>query len=114
MEHRGRLHVADRAIERIATHAAALVEGVTPTGSGLDKLVGRTTPRADSEVAGDSVRLTLDVAVVWPRAAGEVARGVRAEVARQVGRLTGLTVAAVDVNVARFERLAGATPRRIE
>lgn len=111
---RGRLHIAGRAIERIATHAAQRIEGVTRTGSGLDKVVGRSLPRADSTVAGDTVRLVLDIAVLWPHGAGEVARNVRHEVARQVGQLTGLSVATVDVTVARFEHAEESAGRRVE
>ena len=114
MEQRGRLHVADRVIERIATHAAVQIDGVTRTGSGLDKVVGLDLPRADSTVAGDQVRLSIDIAIGWPHGAGEVARSVRHEVTRQVGNLTGLNVAAVHVNVARFASSEGSTARRVE
>lgn len=110
---RGGLRVADRAIQRIATHAAEQVAGVTRTGSGLDRVVGRKLPRADSTVAGDQVRVSVDVAVEWPHAAGEVARGVRAGVAGSVGGLTGLHVLAVDVTVARFVQPAQAATRRV-
>ncbi|CAN5816890.1 hypothetical protein BH20ACT6_BH20ACT6_19050 [soil metagenome] len=116
IDRRGELHIAGKAIERLATLAAQRVSGVTRTGSGLDKMVGRSYPRADSTVAGNTVRLSVDVAVLWPHGAGEVARAVRAEVTREVGNLTGLSVASVDVTVARFEQptdqTAAATPRR--
>ncbi len=103
IERRGELRIAGKAIDRLATLAAGRVPGVTRTASGLDRIVGRGYPRADSTVAGDTVRLTLDIAVLWPYGAGEVARGVRQEVAREVGNLTGLSVASVDVTVGRFE-----------
>lgn len=114
MEQRGQLHVADRAIQRIATHAAVQIDGVTRTGSELDKVIRRALPRAESTVAGDQVRLSVDIAIVWPHGAGQVARSVRHEVAQQVGRLTGLKVAAVDVTVSRFASSAGSTARRVE
>jgi len=113
---RGRLHIADKAIDRMATYAAQRVPGVARTSSGLDKLVGRSYPRADSTVAGDTVRLSLDIAVLWPYGAGEVARGVREEVIREVGSLTGMSVASVDVTIARFEQPQESTTssRRVE
>lgn len=115
-ERRGELHIVAKAIERLATLAAGRVPGVTQTASGLDKVVGRSYPRADSTVAGDTVRLSMDIAVLWPHGAGEVARGVRSEVTREVGNLTGLSVASVDVTVARFEQqaasISSATPKR--
>lgn len=111
---RGRLDISAKAIERIATHAARNVSGVTVSGSGLDKMVGRHLPRASSTVAGDTVRLNIDISLTWPVAAGDVARRVRAEVTRHVGQLTGLSVAAVDVSVERFEPLARSAARRIE
>lgn len=111
---RGGLHVAGKAIERIATHAAQRVGGVTPTGSGLERMVGRKLPRASSTVAGDTVRLSLDIAATWPSVAGDVARAVRSEVAQQVGYLTGLSVAAVDVTVAKYAAQHEATARRVE
>jgi len=111
-ESRGGLHIAGKAIDRMATFAAQRVPGVTRTASGLDKIVGRSLPRADSTVAGDTVRLTVDIAVLWPYGAGEVARNVRTEVTREIGGLTGLSVASVDVTVARFEQPAESTTQR--
>jgi len=113
-DERGRLDIAGRAIERIATHAAGRVVGVTSSGSGLDRIVGRRLPRASSTVAGDTVRLSLDLALSWPGSAGTVARQVRTEVAQQVGQLTGLSVAAVDVTIARFEPAKRPSTRRVE
>jgi len=113
-EQRGRLHIASRAIERIVTRAAEQVDGVLRSGSGLDRLVGRSYPRVSSTVAGDIVRVTVDVAVLWPHGAGEVARRVRAEVTHEVRQLTGLSVAGVNVTVARFERRPSHAERRVQ
>ena len=111
---RGRLDISAKAIERIATHAAQSVPGVVASGSGLDRIVGRGLPRANSTVAGDTVRLSLDIGLTWPVAAGEVARAVRAEVTRQVGSMTGLSVAAVDVSVAKFAAWSPASTGRVQ
>ena len=114
VDQRGGLHIANRAIERIATHTATGVAGVQATAGGLDKLVGRTLPRVDLTPAGDHVRLGLEIAVQWPHGAGEVARNVRSAVKRQVGQLTGLNVIAVDVKVVRFASGAESADRRVE
>lgn len=111
---RGALHVAPRALDKIAGHAAGQVLGVSRTGSGLGRLVGRGSPRASSTVAGDTVRVEMDVAVTWPHGAAEVARGVRTAVMSELARLTGLSVAAVDVTVSRFEQPAETGGGRVE
>lgn len=111
---RGRLHLATRAVDRIADHAARQVPGVSRQGSGLGRLIGRTGPSAGSTVAGDTVRVQLDVAVLWPHPAGEVARSVRSTVSSELNRLTGLSVAAVDVTVSRFDQPADTSPGRVQ
>ncbi len=111
---RGALHVAPRALDKIAGHAAAQVPGVSRTGSGLGRLVGRGSPRASSTVAGETIRVGMDVAVTWPHGAAEVARGVRTAVTSELAGLTGLSVAAVDVTVSRFEQPADTSGGRVE
>jgi len=106
--------VAPRALDKIAGHAAGQVLGVSRAGSGLGRLVGRGSPRATSTVAGDTVRVGMDVAVTWPHSAAEVARGVRTAVTSELARLTGLSVAAVDVTVSRFEQPAETGGGRVE
>lgn len=111
---RGRLHLASRAVDRIAGHAAGQVPGVSRRGTNLGRLVGRTSPTADSTVAGDTVRVQMDVAVLWPHGAGDVARQVRSRVGDELGRLTGLSVAAVDVTVSRFDQPEETSPGRVQ
>ncbi|MDQ3627981.1 MAG: Asp23/Gls24 family envelope stress response protein [Actinomycetota bacterium] len=111
---RGSLQVAAKAIERIATHTAALVDGVLSTESGLDKLVGRGLPKASSDVHGDRVRINVDIAVQWPRSVADVARAVRRDVHAAVSHLAGMRVLGVDVSVAHIERQAVAPRRRVQ
>jgi len=56
----------------------------------------------------------MDVAVTWPHGAAEVARGVRTAVTSELAGLTGLSVAAVDVTVSRFEQPADTSGGRVE
>lgn len=111
---RGGLTVADRVIDKIASHAASSVEGVVDSGSTLDKVVGRRLPRATSEVRGQHARVHVEVAVQWPLALSEIAAQVRSTVSRAVTDLAGLHVPAVDVTVARVDRATPTVTRRAE
>ena len=111
---RGSLQIADNAVARIAGHTAALVDGVVPTGSGLDKLVGRRLPKASSDVHGNRVRVSVDIAVEWPRSVAEVARTVRSDVHQALSHLAGMRVLGVDVSVSRIERKSTTSTRRVQ
>lgn len=104
----GRLVIADRVVERVATYAAAEVDGVASIGSALERAVGRAYPKADAHIAGDRVRLSIDVAVVWPASLPQVATAVRQHVHDQITALVGLHVDAVDVTTAKVVHAADA------
>lgn len=101
-EDRGSLHIADRAVERIARQSALETGTVVATGGRIDQVVGNRYPRVSAKVAGDRVRVGLDIAITWPAATATVTSEVRSHVAYRVGELTGMQVDAVDVNVAQF------------
>lgn len=65
-------------------------------------------------MAGDTIRVGMDVTVTWPHGAAEVARAVRTAVTSELALLTGLSVAAVDVTVSRFEQPAETSGGRVE
>lgn len=111
---RGTLQIADKVVERIAAHTAALVDGVVEIGSGLDKLVGRRLPKASGDVHGDRVRVSVDIAVQWPFDVADVAREVRREVAAAIAGLAGMRVLGVDVSVSRIERQVVARQGRVQ
>lgn len=94
---RGSLDIRDRVVERVAEIAALEAPGAVRWSGALDKVTGRDLPRVDSTLAGDRVRVRLDVAVAWPTSLAENESAVRERVTRRVGELTGLTVDAVDV-----------------
>ena len=111
---RGRLVVADRAVERIATHVASGVEGVAPsTASGLASLVTRTYPRATARVAGNRASLEVEVAIAWPASLATTTASVRDAVRARVGELVGLEVDKVDVTAARVVHHQSEQPRRV-
>ena len=111
---RGSLLIKDRAVQRIAEAAALAVTGVAPaerSTNALNSALGRAYPRVDCDVAGGRVRAELEIVGVWPTPAPLLAGKVRDAVTDQLERLAGLTVDAVDVNVAKVIRVQ-ATPRR--
>lgn len=110
---RGRTVIADAVLERLAAHAALEVDGVVPTGSGLDTLVGRRLPKADGTVAGQRARVALDVALAWPHPVAAVAGQVREHVSSRLRELTGLDIDAVDVQVARVVHVQHREPGRV-
>lgn len=100
---RGDLTIADRVVDKIAARAAVDVRGVVPSGSGLDKVVGRRLPRVSTNTQGTQTRIRVDISTVWPRSAAQVCGEVRSAVTEAVSELAGLRVVAVDVSVARIE-----------
>lgn len=112
---RGRLHVADRALQRIAVRAAEGVDGVVPAAVGrVAGLLGSGLPAIELERAGRHVRVQVDVAIRWPAPAPRVTAQVRDAVSAQVGRTAGLVVDAVSVTVRDVVRAPkGPVPVRV-
>ena len=100
VEDRGRTVIADRVVERIATIAAGEVDAVTGTGGGWSRLGRSGLPRADAVVAGDTSRISVEVAAAWPTPLASLASRVRDHVSERVSTLAGVSVTAVDVSVA--------------
>lgn len=112
---RGRLHVADRALQRIAVRAAEGVDGVLPAAVGrVAGLLGSGLPAVELERAGRHVRVQVDVAIRWPAPAPRVTAQVRDAVSAQVARTAGLVVDAVSVTVRDVVRAPkGSVPVRV-
>ncbi|WP_350276334.1 DUF6286 domain-containing Asp23/Gls24 family envelope stress response protein [Kribbella sp. HUAS MG21] len=92
---RGRLEIAERAVERIAeitarNHGAVLRR---------DAVLGRGLPKARAVIAGRRTRIEVQVAAAWGRPLAEVAAEVRRSVAADIARYTGLGVDRVDVDI---------------
>lgn len=92
---RGRLDISPRAVERIAEAAALQVDSVTRQSATF----GRGIPKAHAVLAGNRVRLGVEIALVWGRQLAEIAAEVRTRVADTVADLTALGVDAVDVHI---------------
>lgn len=112
---RGRLDISSRAVARIATAAAAEVEGV---GAPERRVLGQTVRSADLDravrvtpvVAGEVVTLDVELSVAWPHPVAEVVAAVRDRLAERLRTTAGLRLAHADVVVTALPRPA--RPRR--
>jgi uncharacterized alkaline shock family protein YloU len=110
----GRVTIADRVLERLATHALADIDevggvarrvlGVPVGGSGTD-----TAPRVDAHVDGHLATLAMTVSVVYPAPVRQVARRLRDVVSERIAEATGLEIRQVDIDIAT---LVPAAPSR--
>lgn len=101
---RGRLHIADRVVERVAGHAVSGVDSATGArrqllGHSLGATDEQTRPRVAAEVNGEVVAVRVSLSVAWPQSIRAVTDRVRRAVVDDVHRTTGLTVGQVDIDV---------------
>jgi uncharacterized alkaline shock family protein YloU len=85
-------------VERIAEVAARRVRAVLRQPATF----GRGLPSATAKVAGQHVRLDVDVVVRWGRPLAETTAAVRSLIAEDVSELTGLVVDSVAVDIVAF------------
>lgn len=112
---RGTTTIADRVVERVAGHAVTLVDGASAAPRRvLGVSVGGDRPdreaSVDARVDGHTATIEATVAVDWPASVREVATRLRQQVREDVGRVTGVRVEHVDVDVVSL--LAPVTPAR--
>lgn len=105
----GRISIATSAIAQIAGHTALECYGVVGMASRLGRvgsLLTRDRPERGVEVSRspDGLALTLHVVVEHGLNLAEVASTVRSHVAYEVGRLTGLKVASIEVHISDVRR----------
>ena len=100
LEH-GRLTIARDAVAEIVAETTLACYGVVGLSAGTR--VGRMFRREGISVEGDAKALRIEVHVVVEHGLNlaEVASTVRSQVAYEVERLTGLTVASVEVAIDR-------------
>ncbi len=105
----GRITIGADAIAQIVGHTAAECYGVVGmAGKGLKRLLTRDKLTQGIAVSGsgEGLRLDLHVVVEYGLNLAEVAATVRSRVTYEVERLTGLTVAAVEVHIEDVRRSA--------
>jgi uncharacterized alkaline shock family protein YloU len=101
---RGRTTVSERVVEKIAARAVDEVEAAAGTprallGMRLGSPRPGTRAHVDASVYDGVVHVRVSMSVRWPESVRSVAAAVRARVAEQVETLTGMRVAAVDIEV---------------
>jgi uncharacterized alkaline shock family protein YloU len=101
---RGSTEVTSRAVERIASRALAEVDDVSASPR---RVLGVPLGRRPAEgvsawVDGGMAMITLRVSVTYPVSVREASRRLRAHVRTVVGRLTGLDVRQIDIEIARL------------
>ena len=105
LEH-GRLTISRDAVAEIVGETALACYGVVGLSAG--SRIGRVLRRDGVTVDGDAQTLRIEIHVVIEHGLNlaEVASTIRSQVAYEVERLTGLTVAAVEVVVQRVRQSA--------
>ncbi len=101
----GRVMIADRVLERIATRALTEVDEIGGVarrvlGVRLGENGAETAPRVEAHVDGKLATLRMSVSVVYPAPVRQVARRARDHISQRLGELTGLEIRQVDINVA--------------
>lgn len=109
-EVKGRIHIADEVVEKVAALAAIEVEGVADLGGDFERAVesvreriGIGNKRGDqgvkAEVKGSEVAISVTVMVEFGHVVLDVARRVQRNVAAKTQRMLGLKVLEVNVTV---------------
>jgi uncharacterized alkaline shock family protein YloU len=106
----GRITIAPEAIAQIVGHTAAECYGVVAMG-GKGRVARmltreRATQGIDVETRDEGLVIDLHVVLEYGLNLAEVAATIRSRVAYEVERLTGLTVAAVEVHIEDVRRSA--------
>ncbi|MDN5757820.1 MAG: Asp23/Gls24 family envelope stress response protein [Tomitella sp.] len=100
---RGSLTIRDRVVSRIATTEALEVDGVVALADGLDRVRGRSLPRALALIQDDDTAVVgVHIATRWPVTLTTVMLSVQRRVSDRVHALTGLRPTRVDVTVDRI------------
>ncbi|MFF2551125.1 Asp23/Gls24 family envelope stress response protein [Nocardia sp. NPDC058058] len=86
----GRTTVSERAVQRIAAHAAREVDGVR----------GRVT--VDARVTGESAVLSVRLPIRYPLPVARIAEQCREHLIRRTAELAGLTVTGLDISVSEM------------
>jgi uncharacterized alkaline shock family protein YloU len=113
---RGSLQISEKAIEKIASHIAANVPGITGTqASFLGIGPGRghqQRPKVDVHLAGLVASLTVSAGVRYPAPLRASTERLRQELKDKVAAACGIDVRQVDINLEWLVTPAQATVRR--
>ncbi|MBT2214039.1 MULTISPECIES: Asp23/Gls24 family envelope stress response protein [Actinomadura] len=106
----GRITIDDEVVEKLVAMAALEVRGVAGLVAHPGQDGGRGAGGVRVRMHDDEVTLDLGIAVGYGSVIMEVARVVKANVARVAGLMLGMRVAAVNVAVEDVRMPAGAAP----
>lgn len=125
-EVKGRIHIADEVVEKVAGLAALEVEGVADVGGDFERAlesvrerIGLGNKRGDqgikADVKGHEVAISVTIMVEFGHVVLDVARQVQTNVARKTQRMLGLKVMEVNVTVddVRTTRAETSTEQRV-
>lgn len=96
---KGRVTIEDEVVEKIARLAALEVGGVAGLAGGPGRTGQPGTPGVRIRLQDNAVTLDLAVAVEYGSVIMDVAKAVKANVARVIGLMLGMRVLAVNVSV---------------
>ncbi|WGW11727.1 Asp23/Gls24 family envelope stress response protein [Saxibacter everestensis] len=100
---RGKLVIAEKVIEKVASQAAADLADVGSPGRGFLGMGPRqdfdARPKVDVELSGNIATIALDIGVRYPVPLRSATERVREQVRERVHALTGVEVRQVDIVV---------------
>jgi uncharacterized alkaline shock family protein YloU len=119
---KGRIDIEDEVVEKVAGLAAVEVEGVADLGGDVERAiesvrerVGIGNKRGDqgvkAKINGREVSIRVTIVIEYGHVVMDVARAVKANVARQTNRMLGLRVVEVNVVVDDVDMPHAANPR---
>ncbi|MHA7171654.1 Asp23/Gls24 family envelope stress response protein [Arthrobacter monumenti] len=119
VESRGRLEIAGKVIEKIASRAAGELEVVGGSSGGFlgigDRAELSVRPKASVQLSGQVATIELTVGVRYPAPLRRTGEELRRRVRSQVSELTGIDVRQVDVDISwLLAGEAGQRTRRLE
>lgn len=101
--HRGRLVLAERVVEKIASQAATEVAETSGRSGGFlgrrSELDAHARPKVDVTLSAESADLALSVGIVYPGSLRRATQQLRDHVTARVETLTGVNVRRVDIDV---------------
>lgn len=112
----GRLTIADRVVEKIASQAANEVDRATGAPRrvlGVHVGGDDRAPQVDAHVDGGVATVSIVMSVAWPAPVRDVTRRVRDRVTERLAELAGITRAEVDIRVSALSAET-TTERRVD
>jgi uncharacterized alkaline shock family protein YloU len=112
----GRLTIADRVVEKIASQAANEVDRATGAPRrvlGVHVGGDDRAPQVDAHVDGGVATVSIVMSVAWPAPVRDVTRRVRDRVTERLAELAGITRAQVDIRVSALSAET-TTERRVD